>query len=180
MVFLIDMDGVLADFVGGVDEGLKKIGITPLPPEQMTGYHFEVYPEGVLPIINQIYSTPGFFDGLKPLPGALQGFRALIERGIIVRICSTPLNGSDARCIMEKSSWIERHLGSDFVRSAYFPKDKTHITGTILLDDKPEVTGEQKPSWKHIVYDQPYNRHVNGSPRFTWSDGIDKLMALAN
>ena len=49
-------------------------------------------------------------------------------------------------------------------------KDKTIITGDLLIDDKPEVTGSQEPTWEHILYSQPYNKDVKSKRRITWEN----------
>jgi 5'-nucleotidase len=72
-------------------------------------------------------------------------------------------------CLPEKYEWIERHLGSDFVSRMIVSKDKTMIHGDILIDDNPKVLGLGPASWKHVIFDQPYNRHVGG-PRMTWKN----------
>jgi 5'-nucleotidase len=38
-------------------------------------------------------------------------------------------------------------------------RDKTLVRGDILVDDKPTIAGLATPLWRHILFDQPYNRH---------------------
>lgn len=54
-------------------------------------------------------------------------------------------------------------------------KDKTLVHGDLLIDDKPRVTGTRSPAWQHVLYDQPYNRHVDAQ-RMTWSTWREVLL----
>jgi hypothetical protein len=33
--------------------------------------------------------------------------------------------------------------------------DKTLVRGDVLIDDKPGITGNMIPAWKHLVFDSP-------------------------
>jgi hypothetical protein len=46
-------------------------------------------------------------------------------------------------------------------------RDKTLVRGDVLVDDKPEIGGLATPHWRHLLYDQPYNRNSPG-PRMSW------------
>lgn len=39
-------------------------------------------------------------------------------------------------------AWIEKHLGYDFLDQIILTRDKTVVTGDILIDDKPDILGE--------------------------------------
>ncbi|WP_421446371.1 5' nucleotidase, NT5C type, partial [Agrobacterium tumefaciens] len=49
-------------------------------------------------------------------------------------------------------------------------RDKTLVRGDLIIDDKPRIQGAVTPSWRHIVYDAPYNRQVTDAPRLTWQN----------
>lgn len=45
------------------------------------------------------------------------------------------------------------------------------VTGDILIDDKPSVTGVESPEWEHVLFDQPYNRDVKDKRRMVgWNE----------
>jgi 5'-nucleotidase len=56
-------------------------------------------------------------------------------------------------------------------------RDKTLVYGDVLVDDNPAIVGAHTPAWTHVVYDQPYNRTIDG-PRMTWTDWRDVLLTL--
>ncbi len=39
-------------------------------------------------------------------------------------------------------AWVEKHLGYDFLEQVILTRDKTLIAGDILIDDKPDILGE--------------------------------------
>lgn len=45
-------------------------------------------------------------------------------------------------------AWVEKHLGRDFLEQVILTRDKTLITGDILIDDKPDILGE--PPWNFV------------------------------
>ncbi len=174
MLILVDMDGVQADFTQGVLDLMAEHypEIPRLPYDAHT--EFEVqhnYPEGVRNKIRRLCEQPGFFKNLKPVAGAIEGMRWLVAQRHDVRICTSPLKQWQ-QCVGEKYAWVAEHLGEEFVRSMIITRDKSLVSGAILIDDHPEAAskGSKQPEWMHWLYDQPYNRHVQGH-RVTW-EGI--------
>jgi len=104
----------------------------------------------------EIQTSPGFILGLQPVPGALQALHEMQEAGDDVWILTSPLTRYN-NCVGEKFAWVDRHLGSDWVRRVILTKDKTMVRGDVLIDDKPEVTGCLTPTWEHLVFEAGYN-----------------------
>ena len=50
------------------------------------------------------------------------------------------------------------------------PRDKTLVRDALLIDDKPRIEGAVRPSWRHVIYDAPYNRQETDRPRLTWAN----------
>ncbi len=171
MLVLIDQDGVLADFDQGFYAAWAQSGHDhpALPPHQRKSFYVrDDYPAHLATSVEQIYTAPGFFRDLKPIEGAVEAIQGLLNAGHDVRICTSPLN-SYRNCVQEKYEWVEQHLGLDFVARMIVTKDKTVVFGDVLIDDKPTITGTRTPSWRHILYSQPYNQHVTGE-RLTWQN----------
>ena len=169
------MDGVLADFEGGFVRAWTQRFPEHPPVPKGERRHFSLLEDYPLqqPMVQAVYHAPGFFRDLEPMPGALDAVRDILSLDHDVRICSSPLNRY-INCVPEKYEWVERHLGTEFVPRLILAKDKTWVHGDYLIDDKPEVIGSRTPSWQHVVFDQPYNRHVAGL-RMNWSNWRDVL-----
>jgi 5'-nucleotidase len=58
-------------------------------------------------------------------------------------------------------------------------RDKTHVKGKLLVDDKPFVTGTGIPSWEHVVFTAPYNLALTDRKRLSsWNDWRKVLLHL--
>ena len=177
-VWLIDQDGVLADFDGEVRRRcLEQFPQMPLIPQENHAHFYfsENYSEPWRSLINTIYTQPGFILALPPIPGGLEAVRALTEigEGETVCICTSPF-GQYQTC-GEKFEWIKRYLGPEFIVKTVLAKDKNLVRGDFLIDDRPEITGDLAPMWEHIIFDQPYNRHIVGKRRLTWQNWREVL-----
>lgn len=171
MLILIDLDGVLADFEQGFYEAWQARGHAhkAIPLEDRRCFYIkDDYPRHLRKEVEAIYTAPGFYRNLPPIAGAIKSINGLLALGHDVRICTSPLNAY-RHCVLEKYEWVENHLGSEFIARMVVTKDKTLVHGDILIDDKPEITGICTPTWRHILFDQPYNRHVKGN-RITWDN----------
>lgn len=172
MIVLIDMDGVIANF----EEGHRRMATAKGLPSEVINVA-ERREWDMLANIEEPYKTqvlqgwhePGFFAGLKLIPGALKGLEDLQARGHEVFLCTAPL-ANHVTCAQEKLAWVEKYLGRDLVSRTIITKDKTLVQGSFLLDDRPDVTGVAQPTWEHILFDQPYNQNNKRKRRATWEN----------
>lgn len=170
---LVDMDGVKAHFLQGVDQRwvIAHPDKPVIPFATLTEHEPEVvYPE-YREEIYAITSEPDFFHNLPVIDGAIEGIETLNEfyKGR-VEIC-TKQSIHNLQCVPGKYAWIKKYLGTEWMRKTHFVRDKTLMRGTYLIDDKPHITGSMKPEWQHIRYAQPYNRGLE--PRIVWSEVIE-------
>lgn len=172
VLLLIDQDNVLADFSRMLYTEMCARGHREraLPPAKQTAYSLEAhYPPELIGELKSIYTAEGFFRGLPPVEGAIQAVKEMVAEGIDVRICTFPLQ-TYRHCVGEKYEWVERHLGTAYTSRVILTRDKTIIAGDALIDDNPDITGSRTPSWRHIVFDQPYNRSIAGPRLKSWAN----------
>lgn len=100
----------------------------------------------------------GFFLGLEPYEGAIEGFRKLEEK-YDVWILTKP-STKNLNCYTEKAKWIYDHFGQDIVDKLIICPDKALLKGDYLIDDKiwSDFEGEQihflsdeYPNWEAVV-----------------------------
>lgn len=177
MVFLVDMDNVLADFDGHLlslyQQHHQNKGQLFAYNQRSYFYFWQNYQPQAKAHIEALYYQKGFYYHLPPMPGALPGIKKLNAMGHQVVIVSTPL--LSPWCALEKHQWVLKHLGAEWASRLVLCHDKTLIKGDVLIDDKPNISGEAQPSWKQWYYKQPYNKNCPG-PHFTWADA-DGLLA---
>ena len=172
MLILLDLDGVLADFERGFILAWQRAypGLATVAFEDRINFHLaEDYPEAQRPLAQALMTAPGFISGLPPVPGAIEGYRALIATGLDVHICTSPLR-VHTHCVGEKFEWVGRHLGTAAAERMIMTRDKTLVRGDLLIDDRPALRGTMAPGWRHILFDAPYNRIVTDKPRMDWSN----------
>ncbi len=170
LFLLVDMDGVIVNFEAQVLKTWRQQypERTFVPLEERRTFRVrDDYPLFTQDI-EAIYNEPGFFENLPPIAGAIDALTTLDKLGHQVRICSSPL-ASYNDCVEEKYRWVDRNLGLEWIDRVILARDKTLIYGDILIDDRPELTGARKPFWEHVLFDQPYNRTVQGKRRLNWT-----------
>lgn len=170
MRILVDMDGVTADFERAVIDiyRAKHPDKQYVPFEKRKNFYVKSdYPKELQPLVDEIYLGKGFFRNLQPIPGSIEALHEM-EKYYDVRLCTSPLLGNPY-CTNEKLAWVHEHLGREWQKRTIIAPDKTLVRGDILIDDRPQVDGADTPAWEHIIYDQPYNRHVTGRRRITWN-----------
>lgn len=173
MEILVDMDGVIADFEG---EFLKRWKANHpekpyIPHEDRKGFYVsQQYPQEYREFVEEIYLSPGFYQGLPPVEGSIEGVNYLLAQGHNVRLCTAPMLPKYENCVLEKYHWVAEHLGSEWTGRIIMTKDKTFVRGDYLIDDMPDVKGSLIPVWEHIIYSQPYNKEIDHKKRMTWDN----------
>jgi 5'-nucleotidase len=171
MRILVDMDGTIADWETKFYDTWRALhpDKVAVPVSERTTFRIvEQYPPEYRHHVRAVYTSPGFFRTLEPIPGALDAMREMREAGHDVRICTSPL--SDYRnCVLEKYEWVEEYLGPDWIGALILTRDKSVVRGDVLVDDRPDVAGEASAEWEHVLYDQPYNQAVPRKRRLIWA-----------
>merc|ERR1712003_201913 len=154
-VVLVDMDGCLVDW----DRGFLNVwnGRTPVDRR-----HYEIekcVPDNRYQEAIALFESEGFFKGLPEMSGGVGALKRLMASGFEVMICTSPVANS-RYCAQEKWEWVREHLGDAWLKRLILTCDKTTVRGDFLIDDKPSITGSQRPLWTQIVFDAPYNKLV--------------------
>lgn len=172
-IFLVDMDGVLADLEGYMygEFATRHPELELVHPDDRKSFYLdEDHPEEFSPLLRSILTAEHAFARPQPIPGAVGGIKRLLSIGEVF-ICTSPLI-SNPTCINDKIKWVESWLGVEWVKRMVICKDKTTVRGTWLIDDRPTVDGRLVPTWEHIVFHWPYNQHVEGRRAASWIDVV--------
>lgn len=181
-VVLVDMDGVVVDLEAAF--WLRWADEQPDAPQRAdvdpTVFHvlgrFEAsYHAAVAAILDE----PGFYADLPTVPGAVEALTAMLDAGLDVRLCTAP-RLSNPTCASDKITSAVRHLGAGWAERTIITRDKSMVRGDLLVDDKPTVTTTLTPTWKHVVFDTPYNRTSRSPYRLTgwdaWETTVTPLL----
>ena len=177
MIIIVDMDNTLVDFDAGLLAEWRRLYPDEffVPLEQRTTFHpHRDYPEHLQDKIKTLCHSQGFVRNLPAMPGGIEAVHEMLAKGHDVRFCTSHFE-EYTHCIYEKFQWIETHFDASFVNRIILTRDKTLIRGDILIDDKPNITGIEKPAWEHVLYDRPFNRDITKNRRLTWHSWQDAL-----
>lgn len=179
---LVDMDNTLVDWDGEFIRRFAKASgraIEEVEEIVRNRKKFEIeenFPEADRALVLDVIASPGFYEVLEPLPGAVEALSTLVTSGVDVKLLSAPHPVCAASCAREKFLSVERLLGEEFLERLIITRDKTHVQGEILVDDKPQVTGRKAAVWKHVLFNQSYNQDVQGKVRMhSWSQWAETL-----
>lgn len=147
MIVFLDMDGVLADFDGS------------LPPDQRR-------PSGSSHWDPPAMFEPGFFRGLKVMPGAKPAVATLMaSKKLDVYVGSKPTT-KNLNCPSEKYQWIEEHF-PDLLRKVVLVCDKGLLRGDVLIDDDAD-------RWMNS-FDGRFIHFDRTRPLESWRDIVKEL-----
>lgn len=169
---LLDVDGVLADFLTPAVVILRRLTGKPYRPEDFHTWDlFEtVGSEWEKPFFREC-NRPGFAASLDPYPGAREGVLALRAVSELY-IVTSPAHHS-ATWTYERERWLEKHFDIPPNRVVH-TSAKYLCRGDLFIDDRPlnvEKWAAEHPTGKAILWDAPYNRSATHLSRVTdWLD----------
>jgi len=179
---LVDMDNTIVDWDGEfIRRYSEASGQDPLEVEEMVRNRqkFEIeenFEASEHAKVLEVIASPGFYESLKPLPGAVEALQKMVEEGVDVKLVTAPHPLCAGSCAREKFISVERLLGPAFLERLIITRDKTHVQGDLLVDDKPRVSGSRTASWTHVLFNQSYNKSMEGKARLSaWSEWADAL-----
>lgn len=157
MIVLLDCDGVLADFTGGVLKVVNKRSGTNWKPADVKTFKISENIGISNSLIYEIAGAAGFCMSLKPYPGAKEGV-AELKRKHDVYVVTSPITSSPT-WVYERTKWLKKHfsIDDDHVINA---SCKERINGDMLVDDKAENLERWKKQWpaaKAFLWGRPWN-----------------------
>jgi len=132
-VIWIDMDGVLVDFSGHVENIMRN---NPYINEEYEGREDEI---------------PNIFRNAPPIEGAIEAVRKLEESGKYELYIATAAPWGNPSAAMDKRLWIVEHFGDLFVKKMAITHLKNMLIGDYLIDDRTKNgAGEFKGTHIHF------------------------------
>ncbi len=180
-IFLIDQDGVLADWDAQFQIDLADLKAD-LPEDYFTRTVFDLFiglSDDLAAEVTHRMDRPGFYADLAPIPGCAEALNRMLELGIPTFICTSPWLANPT-CAGEKLDWVERHIGAGWAQRTILTRDKTLIRGSVLVDDKDYIHGSVEPTWEHVFFTQRYNRHLPGRRLDSWENWGSVLLGGAH
>ncbi|XP_059149308.1 uncharacterized protein LOC131936377 [Physella acuta] len=175
----IDFENVLCDFEGSLLKEYRKM--YPKEPfislEQRKGLNIkQQYAElgvGLGEKLLNIYSRKGFIRDLPEIPGSCEALQALNRMVNVEVFIYSSTSGPYNYCLKEKCQWVEEHLGIEWLQKIVFVKDLTLINCHVVIDDRVQIKGVNKPKWEHIVFQACHNTRSNSGNKRKLNNWVD-------
>jgi hypothetical protein len=182
---LVDVDGVLANFVGAVCQGLqawsgpsRRPSVVPLRyrPELFREYDMrKALTEREQEEMHRMCSSPGFCSGLEWYEGAKDWLAELRLLGHVTAL--TAPYGNSPHWTEERREWLRGHV--DAVTFCHKER-KADEPGDILIEDRLETCVEwsKRQGKRSIVVDRPWNQE-RGGPLVARAYGLPGVSIVA-
>ena len=118
---LVDMDNTIVDWDSEfIRRYSEASGQDPLLVEKMVRNRekFEIeenFPASDRPMVMDVIASPGFYESLEPLPGAVEALHKMVDEGVDIKLVTAPHPLCAGSCAREKFMSVERLLGAEFL-----------------------------------------------------------------
>lgn len=171
---LLDCDGVLADFVAGVNRVLVGAGHDAIVPTTFRFFDGHPAKETILAALR----TPEFWYDLEPIPGAVDAVTRMAEGDNEILVVTASWE-SCTGWENARRGWLMRHFGIEQDRVLVVPGKRKHLVrGDVFVDDKQETVLAWEAHTVHgraYLFDQPYNREWTEEQRVRGADTVRRI-----
>lgn len=175
LIFGVDIDAVLGDHERIFTEIVaREKGVHPSELPARTEWDTQQWGlsrEAFMELHPRAVREDGMFVNMPIMNGAKQALKDIVAGGGYIRIITHRLYapGNHQNVIGQTSDWLEKHRipFSDIC----FVENKTHVHADVYIDDAPHnVEALRATGAPVIVFDQPYNRHMDGPRVSGWDE----------
>jgi 5'-nucleotidase len=179
----VDLDGVCADHTAAFREVVAaELSVDPatLGPQQAWDYHaWGVDDEAFLRIHKKAVLEYRMFRTMPPIAGVAEALWNLSDAGVWIRLITHRLytNWGHQVAVSDTVAWLDEH-GIPY-RDLCMLGDKPQVEAGAYIEDAPHnveaLRGTGNPV---VVFDQPYNRHLDGLRARTWAEAEQIVLDL--
>jgi 5'(3')-deoxyribonucleotidase len=178
----VDLDGVCADHATAFRQVVAlERGVDPddLPPQQTWNFHeWGLTDETFEQIHRRAILDHRMFRSMPPIAGAAETLWRLSDAGCWIRVITHRLyaNWGHAVAVADTVAWLDE-VGIPY-RDICFLGNKPEVEADAYIDDAPHNVVELRRAGNPvIVFDQPYNRHLDGLRATGW-DEVERLVTV--
>jgi 5'(3')-deoxyribonucleotidase len=185
MRVLVDVDGVVADLMGGFEQFIRGKYSLELRPREITTFHIAKSPTHVglherIDLdsnLEEFLALPSVYqDFVHPVPGAVEAIPRLTAAGHEVGFVTATLHESP-ESYASKYRWLTRYFGRMPVISC--PSGQKHwFAADYGIDDRGDTCERWRSAGvRALLFRQPWNEAPEGTPSYDWTQILDILGA---
>ena len=180
----VDLDGVVADFYGGLREIAAEWLDVPIEAlsenvsHGLTEWSVPEAPGGYEALHRFAITQRELFKRLKPIPGAPARLRRLSAKNIRIRIITHRLfiKYFHQVAVSQTIQWLDRHDIPYW--DLCFMQQKAAVGADLYVEDSPEnVERLRAEGAKTIVFSNSTNEHLAGPRADNWEEVLDLVLA---
>jgi len=180
----VDLDGVVADFYGGIRPiaaewlGVPLDSLTPAPSYGLE--EWKLAGAGTYDDLHRFAVTQrNLFRELRPMPGAAAALRRLSQRAVRIRIITHRLyiKYFHQEAVQQTVAWLDHH-GVPYW-DLCFMKDKAAVGAHLYVEDSPtNIEALRSDGHPTIVFSNAANRALPGPRADSWEE-VERLAVEA-
>lgn len=124
------------------------------------------------------------FRTMQEIDGMSDGLWVLSDSEVHIRVVTHRIitHGDQDRAVVDTIAWLQSRRPDGRVRVPYrdlcFLEAKADMTADMHIDDAPHQIDKLLSVGENVlVYDQPYNRHIDAPRASGWSEVVEKVLA---
>lgn len=184
-VFGVDLDGVCGDYTPAFRTIVaRELGVSEdeLPLERSWDFReWNLERAGGFERLHGLaVSEHRLFATMPPIEGVTDALWRLSDAGIHIRVITHRLytNWTHASAVADTVEWLDQHRIP--YRDICFLGKKPDVGADAYIDDGPHnIEALRAAGFNAIVFDQPYNLHLDGPRAHNWAELEEMVMALA-
>lgn len=172
MRVLLDMDGVITDFIPKLLEMYNYLTNENVKVEDVRGLKTKEY-VGDPYTLKKVMESPGFIRNLSPAVGAIEGVTKIHKLGHEIVFVSNATNCPTSG--FEKRDWLNYYFKDIWdIAPLVLTYYKHYVRGDVLVDDNPKNFKNLHATTQALLWHQNYNASVTGFERiYGWDHLID-------
>lgn len=177
----VDLDGVCGDYSNALRQVVaneKGLDLDTLPPQASWDFlEWDLAPGEFEDMHRKAVLEHRIFRSMPPVPGAADALWRLSDAGVWIRIITHRIYGNwgHAVAVGDTVAWLD-NVGIPY-RDLCFLGAKPQVEADCYIDDAPHNVDALRASGAYvIVFDQLYNREIEGPRAADWSE-VEELVS---
>jgi 5'(3')-deoxyribonucleotidase len=178
----VDLDGVCGDYSGALRQVVaneKGVDLASLPPQGSWDFlEWGLAPGEFEEMHRKAVLEHRIFRSMPPMPGAADALWRLSDAGVWIRIITHRIYGNwgHAVAVGDTVAWLD-NVGIPY-RDLCFLGAKPQVEADCYVDDAPHNVAALRASGAFvIVFDQLYNRELDGPRAADWNEVEEQVGA---